>query len=189
MVAMDMDLHESAPVRNNVETLFQPDTIASAEYFEGRRKSALEPEKELVLALIEDAVFCFKKYLESKREKEQRLFEDAETWFFDDDRQWPLSFLNVCDLLSLDPGYLRGGLLRWKKQKLGAAPPTKAGDSENQIDTNTEREEKTYGRNEKGDIDQRRRHPGGRQPERDHRRRARAAGRPRLATVRKARAL
>jgi len=41
--------------------LFQPDTVASAEYFEiYQRKVGLEPEKKLRLAVLRDAIGCFK---------------------------------------------------------------------------------------------------------------------------------
>lgn len=153
MAALDAEFYESKPVRDTVESLFQPDTIASAEYFDGRRKSALEPEKELVLALIEDAVFCFKKYLGSKREKEQRLYSDAEEWIFSDDREWPLSFLNVCDLLGLEPDYMRGGLLRWKKDIPGAEAAAKAGTSKPEIEIKKEGE--SHGRKEEREAHQR----------------------------------
>jgi hypothetical protein len=148
MAALDAEFYESKPLRDTVESLFQPDTIASAEYFDGRRRSALEPEKELVLALIEDAVFCFKKYLGSKREKEQRLYSDAEEWIFSDDREWPLSFLNVCDLLGLEPDYMRGGLLRWQKDIPGAKAAAKAGTSKPEIEI--KKEEESDGRRKKG---------------------------------------
>lgn len=187
MAALDAEMHENTPVRDTVESLFQSDTIAPAEYFDGRRKSASEPEKELVLALIEDAVFCFQKYLGSRREKERRLFTDAEEWFFSDHRGWPLSFLNVCDLLGLDPGYLRGGLIRWKEQKLAREVSAAGNRWEINISKNPGGE--SHGRKEKRDAHQRRRHPGGRQPELDHRGAARAAAGARLPAVRKARVL
>ena len=47
-------------VEEKVSSLFQPDTLLPAQYFETfRRKSHLEPEKRLMLAVLEDAVACF----------------------------------------------------------------------------------------------------------------------------------
>ena len=97
-----------------VESLFQPDTLLPAQYHDGFKRQTLEPERELILAVLEDAVVCFQKYFRSTGEKEKRLFEDTEEWFVSDDREWIFSFINICDLLGLDPDYVRKGLWRWR---------------------------------------------------------------------------
>jgi hypothetical protein len=182
MAVLDGESPERAPVRDHIESLFQPDTIAQAEYYDGfKRKSPLEPERELVLAMLEDAVLCFQKYLRSTKEKEWRLFTDAEDWLFGDDREWPLSFLNVCDLLGLEPGYLRKGLSQWKLKSPGAELSTRARPLNDT--TETKQEGETHGRKERRDPHHRRRHTGGRQPKLNNRRAARPAARARLAAV------
>lgn len=41
-------------------SLFQPDTLLSTQYFDNlRRNNLLEPEKRLMLALLEDAIHSF----------------------------------------------------------------------------------------------------------------------------------
>ncbi len=45
----------------------------------------------------------------------QTAREDALAWFASDDRLWPFSFLNICDVLDLDAHWLRARLA----QKLG----------------------------------------------------------------------
>jgi hypothetical protein len=188
MAVLDGESRESAPVRDHIESLFQPDTIAPAEYYDGfKRKSPLEPERELVLAMLEDAVLCFQKYLRSTQEKERGLFTDAEDWLFGDDREWPLSFLNVCDLLGLEPGYLRKGLSQWRLKSPGAELSMRA----RPLNDTTEIRQggEIHGRKEERDSNHRRRHTGGRQPKRIDRRRARAGAAARLAAVRKARTL
>lgn len=67
------------------------------------------PERDLALAMLEDAVMCFKKYLKSTREKERHIFDETEEWFLRDDQHWVFSFLNLCDFLGLDAGFLRQG--------------------------------------------------------------------------------
>ena len=109
------------------ETLFQPDTLVQAQYHAGFKRQALEPERELVLAMLEDAVVCFQKYFRSTREKEMRIFAETEAWFVSDDREWIFSFINICDLLGLDPDYLRKGLWRWRD----AASESRGGDKFN----------------------------------------------------------
>jgi len=47
-------------LEEELASLFQPDTIVSAEYFEiYRRRAGLEPEKKLMFAVLLDAIGCF----------------------------------------------------------------------------------------------------------------------------------
>jgi len=95
----------------DIRVLSQPDAVAAAQYFDGlKRQAPFDPEAELALAVLEDAVICLRKYRSARSEKERRLYRETEEWVFEDDRQWIFSFLNVCDFLGLDPGYLRRGL-------------------------------------------------------------------------------
>lgn len=99
--------------------LLQPDTVLPSQYFAAlRRKSIQEPERRLVLAILEDAVDCFTKHVAARDRRSRQLFLDAEEWFTDGDREWPFAFENVCDLVGLDAGYLRAGLMRWKEQAI-----------------------------------------------------------------------
>jgi hypothetical protein len=47
----------------------------------------------------------------------------AHQWFFDDDRQWPFAFRNICDLLGLDAQALRGRVLGELKERRREARP------------------------------------------------------------------
>ena len=106
-------------MEERVTSLFQPDTLMPEQYLETfRRKLHLEPEKKLLLAVLEDAIACFQKYLFAKDGKGKILFLEAEEWILDGDTDWLFSFANVCDLLGFEPNYLRDGLIRWKAQKL-----------------------------------------------------------------------
>ncbi|MBI4516341.1 MAG: hypothetical protein HY699_11065 [Deltaproteobacteria bacterium] len=99
--------------------LFQPDVLLPAQFFSTlRRKAPQEPERRLVVAILEDAVDCFHKHLFARDHKARQLFEDSEAWILSDDRDWPFSFANICELLDLNPEYLRRGLLTWKERQL-----------------------------------------------------------------------
>jgi hypothetical protein len=127
MMVMDAAMPDSLSSGNVVGSLFQPDPTAPEEYLRGHiSKFSIEPERLLVLALLEDAVACFQKYLRSTRQKEKQLIAEIESWFADDDRRWIFSFLNVCDLLGVDPGYLRRGLSQWRIKNLEAELPASA---------------------------------------------------------------
>jgi hypothetical protein len=108
----------SYPWDEKVASLFQPDTLLAAEYFSTmRRKTALEPEKKLMLAVLEDAVKCYQDNAGSAHPKGKKLFDDTEQWVFETASDWLFSFENVCALLGLNPDYLRAGLMRWKVAK------------------------------------------------------------------------
>jgi len=64
-----------------VASLFEPDTVLPAQYLEAVcRKADLEPEQELMLAVLEDAVTCFQKYFAAQDKIGTRLFCEAEEW-------------------------------------------------------------------------------------------------------------
>ena len=99
--------------------LFEPDTLLPIQYFEAmRRKHLLEGEKRLILSVLEDAVECFMKCIDSATNKGQRLFRDADEWINLEDKRWVFSFDNVCDMLDINAEYMRAGLRRWKERKL-----------------------------------------------------------------------
>jgi hypothetical protein len=106
-------------VNDTFSHLLQPDTLLPSQYFAIlRRKGAHEPERRLVVAVLEDAVDCFQKHIHARDEKARQLFADAEEWISSEDRSWPFSFENVCDLLQINPQYLRRGLMAWKDRQL-----------------------------------------------------------------------
>ena len=143
-----------------IESLFQPDILAPAQYFDGLLKEqARAPERDLALAMLEDAVVCFQKYLKSTREKERHLFTETEEWFLSDDRHWVFSFLNLCDFLGLDPGFLRKGIFRWKDAALSGQEVENS--ERARVDSDTLNETIIQGR-QTHDPDRRRRHSGGR---------------------------
>jgi hypothetical protein len=169
-----------------IEGLFQPDILAPAQYFDGLMKEQVRaPERDLALAMLEDAVVCFQKYLKSTCEKEHYLFTETEEWVLSDDRDWVFSFLNLCDFLGLDPEFLRKGLLRWKDAALRGQDAVNS--KSVGVVNDTSNEKMVQGRQTE-DPD-RRRHAGGQQTRRPRRRRARSADGLGLAVVRKTRAL
>lgn len=102
-----------------VASLFQPDILLPTQYLETvRRKANLEPEKELMLAVLEDAIWCFQKHIFARDSKRRGLFRDAEAWIFEENSDWPFSFENICEFWGLNPQYVRQGLVRWKEKKL-----------------------------------------------------------------------
>lgn len=106
-------------VAEKMVSLFEADILAPVQFFGTfRRKTLIEPERKLTLAILEDAVNCFQDNVLAESGKAKKLFEDAREWFVAEDSDWIFSFRNVCELLAIDPDYLRAGLTRWREQKL-----------------------------------------------------------------------
>jgi transposase-like protein len=112
-------MQEKETLDERLPGLFEPDTLLPIQYFEAmRRKHLLEGEKRLVLSVLEDAVECFMKCIDSPTNKGQRLYRDADEWINLEDKFWVFSFDNVCDMLDINPEYMRRGLKGWKERKL-----------------------------------------------------------------------
>lgn len=82
------------------------------------KKQIREGEEGLMLAVLDNAIECFQKYVLAQREREKRLFREAEEWIVEKDSDWFFSFENICETLQLYPDYIRQGLLCWKEAKL-----------------------------------------------------------------------
>jgi hypothetical protein len=97
---------------------FEQDTLLSTQYFGNlSRKTLLEPERRLMLAILEDAIDCYQDNLLARRGRARRLFTEAEEWILEKGSDWIFSFRNICGTLGFNPEYVRQGLLRWKEKK------------------------------------------------------------------------
>ncbi len=114
-------MQEKETLDERLPGLFEPDTLLPIQYFEAmRKKHLLEGEKRLILSVLEDAVECFMKCIDSPTNKGQRLFRDADEWINLEDKYWVFSFDNVCEMLDINPDYMRRGLRQWKERKIAA---------------------------------------------------------------------
>jgi hypothetical protein len=100
-------------------SLFQPDSLLPVQYFENfRRKMQTDPEKRLLLAVLEDALACYQKHFSSRGGRGMRLFRETEEWIFREDSNRAFSFTNICEVVGFDPQYIRHGLLKWREMKI-----------------------------------------------------------------------
>ena len=110
-----------------VRSLFQADSLAAHQYFNTlHREDGLGPEARLMLAVLEDGISCFQKYLFAQDKGERRLFREARDWILEEGQEEPFSFENICEVLGIAPNYLRRGLLRWKQEQLARRRRAKA---------------------------------------------------------------
>lgn len=102
--------------------LFEPDILLPNQYFVAfRRGRAVEGERRLMLAVLEDAVDSYRKYALARDPREQACFLEAREWFVSTDRSWLFAFENICDVLEMNADYLRGGLDKWRRALTSAA--------------------------------------------------------------------
>src|SRR5271157_1966180 len=69
-----------------------------------------EPMNHLMLAVITDAVQCFRTNLGAQQGPRAQEFADVKWWLFEDDSDGPFSFENACYILKFDPAALRRAL-------------------------------------------------------------------------------
>jgi hypothetical protein len=72
------------------------------------------PDRALLVAILRDAIECFRENLHATDRTGRRLFADAEAWLMATDGAGPLRFTDVCDFLELEPAYLRRLLRVWE---------------------------------------------------------------------------
>jgi|SRR5687767_4915471 len=106
----------SPMIEEKAMMIFQPDILIEAQFESSyRRRFHLDPERVLMLAVLQDAVVCFQEHVSAKCKRKQSLHREAEEWISNTDRSYLFSFENVCESLGFDAHYMRDGLLRWKR--------------------------------------------------------------------------
>lgn len=99
------------------KALFEEDILAVQEFNATKaRNRHLEPEKQLMLAVLDDAVYCFQKYINSSTRAGRKFFCDADEWFLAKDDDGLFSFKSVCSYLGLEADYVRKGLECWREK-------------------------------------------------------------------------
>jgi hypothetical protein len=104
-------------------SLLELDVLLPEQYLDMIRTRVLvEPEKALMLAVLEDAIANFRKNVFLRNSSGKALAREPENWIADKNRDNLFSFENICDFLDIDPDYLRRGLRLWKEEKTKELP-------------------------------------------------------------------
>jgi len=87
---------------------FEPDFLVPVQFFDlTRRRSMLDGETRLVFAILEDAVRCYVKTVNSSRRCDREQFDEVQRWFHAEAGiHSPFSFEYVCDVLGIEPTLL-----------------------------------------------------------------------------------
>ena len=94
------------------EEWLKPETILPVQFHHmWSATRTVAPERALIAAVLQQAIDDLRTYQNAHRPHARRVYRNAYQWVASDDRTWPCSFLNVCDLLGLSAGALRAELL------------------------------------------------------------------------------
>jgi len=104
----------------DVEALLENEALLPIQYADPAKRRARSPEHRLLLAVLEDAVRCWQTYESSSGAEKRRLFREAAEWFDSDADDSLFTFVDICQLLGLEPDHIRFGLRRWSERSLAA---------------------------------------------------------------------
>lgn len=96
---------------------FEADILAAEDFARLYRSRPLSPERELMVAVLEGALADYQRCCSARDKKGMKQFASAKAWILESDSEWIFSFINCCEALGIEPGYLRRGLLRSKQGK------------------------------------------------------------------------
>jgi hypothetical protein len=95
--------------------ILEADIIVPSQFFDRiKAERSSQPEKRLMLAVMEDAITTFQKSVHGATRRQRRLLKETEEWVSSTDTTWPFSFENICAALEIEADYLRSGLKGWK---------------------------------------------------------------------------
>jgi hypothetical protein len=100
---------------------FEPDVLLTEQFSAARRRrAAISSEKRLMLAVLENALDYYQKYILASDRVGRELFEEAQEWIESTSNDDVFSFENIGETLDINPGYLRRGLAAWGQRRLEA---------------------------------------------------------------------
>ncbi len=111
--------NSAVTAEDSASLLPEPQTILPCQYSEqARNEFSEQPEKRLMLAVLEDAITTFQRCSLGTTRRKRRLLKEIEEWFASADEKWPFSFQNICLALDVNADYLLWGLADWKAHQV-----------------------------------------------------------------------
>jgi hypothetical protein len=93
------------------QSIMSGDTSLADQFFATLRRSEhLEPEKDLLMAILQDAIHDYRKYRLARDPDGKARFGEVKEWIMAGGNGWIFSFDNICELLGLDADYVRRGV-------------------------------------------------------------------------------
>jgi hypothetical protein len=85
---------------NNLNQLMRDDTAVTEQFLDTMRGSHhLTPERDLVIAILEDAIYSYRKYRWARDPEGRGNFREAEEWIMEGSNDWIFSFNSICEIL------------------------------------------------------------------------------------------
>ena len=101
--------------RDSLFDMVEPDLITPEQHRDQVRPEPTDqPEIRLMLAVMEDAVATFQRYLQEPSRSNERIYQETRTWLESEDLEWPYSFANICEALGMKPELVREKMLAWE---------------------------------------------------------------------------
>jgi hypothetical protein len=100
--------------------LFGIEAILPPQYWSVSAAGRGEPERRLMLAVLQDAVITLTRHSERSSSHSRRIVEEAQRWFASNSRAHPFAFAAICDVLGLDVDYVRAAIRRLHARAEGA---------------------------------------------------------------------
>lgn len=101
--------------------LFEPDVLITDQLVAAsRRRSALSNEKRLMLAVLENGLDYYRRYIRATDRAGRTLHTEAAEWIASTNRDDIFAFESICEALDINPDYLRRGIVSWRARLLSA---------------------------------------------------------------------
>ena len=81
-----------------------------------QERAQRSPECRLLWAVLRDGIEDYMKYAPATDRRGQRLFQEAREWILQDDPTCLCSFVSICQVVGIEPEYIRDGLERWRSE-------------------------------------------------------------------------
>lgn len=95
-----------------MSSLIEPDVMLPAQLGALGSIVAHQPERRLMLAVLEDAIQTVMRYAGDRRVRQQKLVREVDRWIDVRNEDDVFAFANVCAVLDLDANVMRKGIRR-----------------------------------------------------------------------------
>ena len=89
--------------------MIEPDIILPSQFL---RRTLVTPETRLLLAVLEEALGTYQRLLVATDARSTALLADVEAWFASDDSARLCAFVAICNILEIEPTWVRSRLGR-----------------------------------------------------------------------------
>lgn len=98
-----------------LQDLLEANVVLPEQFFTSSGKSQSTGERALMWAVFADGIESYRRHAFATTTAGKVAFLEAESWIFQNDWDWPFSFVNLCALFGFDPAGVRRALLRWRR--------------------------------------------------------------------------